>query len=89
MLRTRLSAGPATRFGFSSIALHTAPRSGLDTCCDDSGWVFTCGLVVFVAGVALVISGTGGESPTTTDAEKETLLRAVAAVGDGGTLETA
>jgi 4-hydroxy-tetrahydrodipicolinate synthase len=32
---------------------------------------------------ALVISGTGGESPTTTDAEKETLLRAVLeAVGD-------
>jgi 4-hydroxy-tetrahydrodipicolinate synthase len=32
---------------------------------------------------ALVISGTGGESPTTTDAEKETLLRVVAeAVGD-------
>jgi 4-hydroxy-tetrahydrodipicolinate synthase len=32
---------------------------------------------------ALVISGTGGESPTTTDAEKETLLRAVTeAVGD-------
>ena len=31
----------------------------------------------------LVISGTGGESPTTTDAEKETLLRAVVeAVGD-------
>jgi 4-hydroxy-tetrahydrodipicolinate synthase len=32
---------------------------------------------------ALVISGTGGESPTTTDAEKETLLRIVVeAVGD-------
>src|SRR3954447_21297409 len=32
---------------------------------------------------ALVISGTTGESPTTTDAEKETLLRAVVdAVGD-------
>jgi len=32
---------------------------------------------------ALVISGTGGESPTTTDAEKEILLRVVAeAVGD-------
>jgi len=32
---------------------------------------------------ALVISGTGGESPTTTDAEKETLIRAVSeAVGD-------
>ncbi|GLY94735.1 4-hydroxy-tetrahydrodipicolinate synthase [Actinoplanes sp. NBRC 103695] len=32
---------------------------------------------------ALVISGTGGESPTTTDAEKESLIRAVAeAVGD-------
>jgi 4-hydroxy-tetrahydrodipicolinate synthase len=32
---------------------------------------------------ALVISGTGGESPTTTDAEKETLIRAVnEAVGD-------
>jgi 4-hydroxy-tetrahydrodipicolinate synthase len=32
---------------------------------------------------ALVISGTGGEAPTTTDAEKETLLRAVVeAVGD-------
>ncbi|MFI7600674.1 4-hydroxy-tetrahydrodipicolinate synthase [Actinoplanes sp. NPDC049681] len=32
---------------------------------------------------ALVISGTGGESPTTTDAEKETLVRVVAeAVGD-------
>jgi 4-hydroxy-tetrahydrodipicolinate synthase len=32
---------------------------------------------------ALVISGTGGESPTTTDAEKETLIRAVReAVGD-------
>ena len=32
---------------------------------------------------ALVISGTGGESPTTTDAEKETLLRVVVeAVGD-------
>src|SRR3954469_3242276 len=32
---------------------------------------------------ALVVSGTGGESPTTTDAEKETLLRAVVeAVGD-------
>jgi 4-hydroxy-tetrahydrodipicolinate synthase len=32
---------------------------------------------------ALVISGTGGESPTTTDAEKEALIRAVAeAVGD-------
>ncbi|GAA2544229.1 4-hydroxy-tetrahydrodipicolinate synthase [Winogradskya consettensis] len=32
---------------------------------------------------ALVISGTGGESPTTTDAEKEQLLRAVGeAVGD-------
>jgi len=32
---------------------------------------------------ALVISGTGGESPTTTDAEKETLLRAVGeAIGD-------
>ena len=32
---------------------------------------------------ALVISGTGGESPTTTDAEKETLLRAVVeALGD-------
>ena len=32
---------------------------------------------------ALVLSGTGGESPTTTDAEKETLIRAVAeAVGD-------
>jgi 4-hydroxy-tetrahydrodipicolinate synthase len=32
---------------------------------------------------ALVISGTGGESPTTTDAEKETLIHAVVeAVGD-------
>ncbi|GGK90514.1 4-hydroxy-tetrahydrodipicolinate synthase [Mangrovihabitans endophyticus] len=32
---------------------------------------------------ALVLSGTGGESPTTTDAEKETLIRAVGeAVGD-------
>lgn len=32
---------------------------------------------------ALVISGTGGESPTTTDAEKETLIRAVVeAIGD-------
>jgi 4-hydroxy-tetrahydrodipicolinate synthase len=32
---------------------------------------------------ALVISGTGGESPTTTDAEKETLIRVVReAVGD-------
>ncbi|MEV6488504.1 4-hydroxy-tetrahydrodipicolinate synthase [Actinoplanes sp. NPDC051633] len=32
---------------------------------------------------ALVISGTGGESPTTTDAEKETLIRAVnEAIGD-------
>ncbi|MEV6635598.1 4-hydroxy-tetrahydrodipicolinate synthase [Actinoplanes sp. NPDC051470] len=32
---------------------------------------------------ALVISGTGGESPTTTDAEKDALIRAVAeAVGD-------
>src|SRR5215217_5564634 len=32
---------------------------------------------------ALVISGTTGESPTTTDAEKETLLRVVVeAVGD-------
>jgi 4-hydroxy-tetrahydrodipicolinate synthase len=32
---------------------------------------------------ALVISGTGGESPTTTDAEKESLIRAVAeAIGD-------
>jgi 4-hydroxy-tetrahydrodipicolinate synthase len=32
---------------------------------------------------ALVLSGTGGESPTTTDAEKETLLRIVVeAVGD-------
>jgi 4-hydroxy-tetrahydrodipicolinate synthase len=32
---------------------------------------------------ALVISGTGGESPTTTDAEKEALIRAVVeAVGD-------
>ncbi|HEV8173643.1 MAG TPA: dihydrodipicolinate synthase family protein, partial [Actinoplanes sp.] len=32
---------------------------------------------------ALVISGTTGESPTTTDAEKETLIRAVVdAVGD-------
>ncbi len=32
---------------------------------------------------ALVISGTGGESPTTTDAEKETLVRAVReAIGD-------
>ena len=32
---------------------------------------------------ALVISGTGGESPTTTDAEKETLIRAIVeAVGD-------
>jgi 4-hydroxy-tetrahydrodipicolinate synthase len=32
---------------------------------------------------ALVISGTGGESPTTTDAEKETLIRLVVeAVGD-------
>ncbi len=32
---------------------------------------------------ALVISGTGGESPTTTDAEKETLIRAVGeAIGD-------
>jgi 4-hydroxy-tetrahydrodipicolinate synthase len=32
---------------------------------------------------ALVISGTGGESPTTTDAEKETLIRVVAeAIGD-------
>src|SRR6201999_2311678 len=32
---------------------------------------------------ALVISGTGGESPTTTDAEKETLVRTVVeAVGD-------
>src|SRR5919107_1637995 len=29
---------------------------------------------------ALVISGTGGESPTTTDAEKDTLIRAVAEV---------
>src|ERR687894_662122 len=32
---------------------------------------------------ALVISGTGGESPTTTDAEKEILIRAVReAIGD-------
>lgn len=32
---------------------------------------------------ALVISGTGGESPTTTDAEKETLIRAIVeAIGD-------
>src|SRR5579875_3205308 len=32
---------------------------------------------------ALVISGTGGESPTTTDAEKSELIRAVVdAVGD-------
>ena len=46
---------------------------------------------------ALIISGTGGESPTTTDAEKLTLLRAVLeAVGDrariiagAGTYDTA
>src|SRR4051794_5072178 len=32
---------------------------------------------------SLILSGTGGESPTTTDAEKETLIRVVAeAVGD-------
>ena len=36
---------------------------------------------------ALILSGTGGESPTTTDAEKETLIRVVAeAVGDRATI---
>ena len=33
---------------------------------------------------ALVISGTGGESPTTTDAEKDILLRAVVVLSVDG-----
>ncbi|GAA0391805.1 4-hydroxy-tetrahydrodipicolinate synthase 2 [Acrocarpospora corrugata] len=39
------------------------------------------------AGEGLVVNGTTGEAPTTTDAEKETLVRAVAeAVGDRATI---
>jgi 4-hydroxy-tetrahydrodipicolinate synthase len=57
-----------------------APDGSLDV---DGAQKLAAHLVDHQRNDALVISGTGGESPTTTDAEKETLIRAVVeAVGD-------
>jgi 4-hydroxy-tetrahydrodipicolinate synthase len=69
-------------FGRLLTAMMTpfAPDGSLDV---DGAQKLAAYLVDVQRNDALVISGTGGESPTTTDAEKETLLRAVAeAVGD-------
>ena len=56
------------------------PDGALDL---DGAQVLAAHLVDEQRNDALVISGTGGESPTTTDAEKESLIRAVAeAIGN-------
>jgi 4-hydroxy-tetrahydrodipicolinate synthase len=73
---------PLRPFGRLLTAMVTpfAPDGSLDA---DGAAKLAAYLVDEQKNDALVISGTGGESPTTTDAEKETLLRAVVeAVGD-------
>jgi 4-hydroxy-tetrahydrodipicolinate synthase len=76
------TAGPAAPFGRNLTAMIT-PMTG-DGAIDYSG---AARLAEYLVGDmrndGLVISGTTGESPTTTDAEKDRLLRAVVeAVGD-------
>jgi 4-hydroxy-tetrahydrodipicolinate synthase len=73
---------PLRPFGRLLTAMVTpfAPDGSLDA---DGAAKLAAYLVDEQKNDALVISGTGGESPTTTDAEKETLIRAVVeAVGD-------
>jgi 4-hydroxy-tetrahydrodipicolinate synthase len=73
---------PLRPFGRLLTAMVTpfAPDGSLDA---DGAQKLAAYLVDEQKNDALVISGTGGESPTTTDAEKETLLRVVVeAVGD-------
>ncbi|MEU8685443.1 4-hydroxy-tetrahydrodipicolinate synthase [Streptomyces sp. NPDC048611] len=76
------SRTPAPLFGRFAVAMVTPFTA--DGALDPDGAQRLATHLVDEGGCdALVLSGTTGESPTTTDAEKETLLRAVAeAVGD-------
>jgi 4-hydroxy-tetrahydrodipicolinate synthase len=77
-----LGEDPRRPFGRLITAMVTPfrPDGSLDT---DGAAALATHLVDEQGNDALVISGTTGESPTTSDAEKETLLRAVLeAVGD-------
>jgi 4-hydroxy-tetrahydrodipicolinate synthase len=88
-LPSRRSSGtgaPGRPFGRLLTAMVTPlrPDGALDT--DGAGRLATY-LVDEQHNDALVINGTTGEAPTTSDAEKETLLRAVVeAVGDRATI---
>ena len=81
-MTTHISSPVPGRFGSVLTAMVTpfAPDGSLDV---EGAAKLATYLVDEQRNDALVISGTTGESPTTTDAEKETLLRAVVeAVGD-------
>jgi len=77
-----MTADPARPFGRVLTAMVTpfTPDRALDV---DGAVALAAHLVDSGGSDGLVLSGTTGESPTTSDAEKETLLRAVVeAVGD-------
>src|SRR5262245_36374863 len=79
---THAASDPLRPFGRLLTAMVTPFRAdgGLDV---DGAARLATYLVDDQGNDALVINGTTGEAPTTTDAEKETLLRAVVeAVGD-------
>src|SRR3712207_1201182 len=79
------ATSPSRPFGAMLTAMVTpfAPDGGLD--CDAAQRLATH--LVGSGHDGLVLSGTTGESPTTTDAEKEALLRAVLeAVGNRATI---
>ena len=79
---TRTASDPRRPFGRLVTAMVTPFRSDGSLDVDGAGRLATY-LVDEQGNDGLVVNGTTGESPTTTDAEKETLVRAVLeAVGD-------
>src|SRR5690349_16501292 len=79
---TRSASDPRRPFGRLLTAMVTPLRADGSLDVDGAAELATY-LVDQQDNDGLVVSGTTGESPTTTDAEKETLLRAVLdAVGD-------
>lgn len=88
---TSLVAGPAGRPGrpFGTVMTAMVTPFTLDGELDLEKAAVLAEHLVATGSDALAINGTTGESPTTTDAEKESLIRAVVeAVGDRATVVT-